>query len=112
MKPLALSTVLLLVLFCSAEAATVGRASYYGAGGRTSNGERAGRFTAAHRTLPFGTRVRVTNQKNNRSVTVRINDRGPFAQGRMIDVSAPAARALGFRSKGVAQVKVEQMGKR
>jgi rare lipoprotein A len=67
-------------------------------GGMTSSGERftAEKFTAAHRTLPFGTLVRVTNLRNDRSVVVRINDRGPFNKGRIIDVSPAAARALRF----------------
>ncbi|GAB4068905.1 hypothetical protein GCM10028812_29600 [Ancylobacter sonchi] len=81
-------------------------ASYYGYGGRTANGERhnAQALTAAHRTLPFGTKVRVTNTANGRSVVVRINDRGPFIRGRIIDVSTAAADSLGFRSRGVARV--------
>ncbi len=67
-------------------------------GGRTASGERvrSGGLTAAHRTLPFGTLVRVTNRGNGRSVVVRINDRGPFVRGRVIDVSRAAARVLGF----------------
>ncbi len=67
-------------------------------GGRTASGERvrSAGLTAAHRTLPFGTLVRVTNRGNGRSVVVRINDRGPFVRGRVIDVSPAAARALGF----------------
>lgn len=83
-----------------------GKASYYGYGGRTANGERhnAQAMTAAHRTLPFGTRVRVTNKANGKSVVVRINDRGPFIRGRVIDVSTGAAEALGFRSRGVTTV--------
>ncbi len=55
-----------------------------------------GAMTAAHKSLPFGSRVRVTNKRNGRSVTVRINDRGPFVRGRVIDLSPAAARALGF----------------
>jgi rare lipoprotein A len=88
--------------------ATTGMASYYGYGGRTANGERhnAAAMTAAHRTLPFGTRVRVTNTSNGRSVVLRINDRGPFVRGRVIDVSTGAADALGFRSRGVAKVDI------
>ncbi len=80
-----------------------GIASIY-SGGRTANGERASVFglTAAHRTLPFGTMVRVTNRHSGRSVVVRINDRGPFVRGRVIDVTPAAARALGFA--GLAQV--------
>ena len=61
-------------------------------------------FTAAHRTLPFGTRVRVTDPKNGRSVIVTINDRGPFGRGRVIDVSLGVARALGMISRGVIHV--------
>ena len=64
----------------------------------------SGRPTAAHRTLPFGTKVKVTNKRNGRSVTVRINDRGPFVHGRIIDLTPAAARALGF--SGLAPVKV------
>lgn len=85
----------------------VGKASYYAPGGRTASGAHVGAYTAAHRSLPFGSRVRVTNLRNNRSVVVTINDRGPFAGGRVIDVSAQAADTLGFRSAGVAHVKVE-----
>ena len=64
-------------------------------------------FTAAHRTLPMNTRVRVTNRKNGRSVELRINDRGPYARGRIIDVSKAAARALDMVSDGVVPVSVE-----
>jgi rare lipoprotein A len=76
-----------------------GIASIYGVGsGRTANGERSNvrGMTAAHKTLPFGTRVAVTNRKNGRSVVVRINDRGPFVRGRVIDLTPAAARAIGF----------------
>lgn len=88
--------------------ATSGMASYYGYRGRTANGEHhdARALTAAHRTLPFGTRVRVTNASNGRTVVVRINDRGPFIKGRVIDVSTAAAEVLGFRSRGVAKVQL------
>jgi rare lipoprotein A len=76
-------------------------------GGRTASGERAspGALTAAHRTLPFGTMVRVTNRSSGRSVVVRINDRGPFVRGRIIDLTPAAARALGF--SGLANVEVD-----
>jgi peptidoglycan lytic transglycosylase len=79
----------------------------YSSGSKTASGERANPtgLTAAHRTLAFGTQVRVTNRRNGRSVTVRINDRGPFVRGRVIDVTPAAARALGF--SGVAPVKLE-----
>jgi rare lipoprotein A len=96
----------LVALSCNAEAAWVGKASYY-SGRRTANGAHVGAFTAAHRTLPFGSQVRVTNLTNNRSVVVTINDRGPFRGGRVIDVSTSAAEALGFRSAGLAQVMIE-----
>jgi rare lipoprotein A len=66
-------------------------------------------MTAAHRTLPFGTLVRVTNKRNGRSVIVRINDRGPFVRGRIIDMSAAGARAIGF--SGVTQVSVAVVGR-
>jgi rare lipoprotein A len=82
-----------------------GMASHYShAGRKTANGERANPrgMTAAHRTLPFGTRVRVTNKRNGRSVVVRINDRGPFVRGRVIDLTTSAARAIGF--SGLAPV--------
>ncbi len=89
-----------------------GWASWYGPrfhGRRTANGERFNKFhlTAAHRTLPFGTRVRVTNLQNGRSIVVRINDRGPYIQGRIIDLSYAAARQLDMHHQGIIQVKVE-----
>lgn len=86
-----------------------GIASIY-SGGRTANGERAlpHRLTAAHRTLPFGTLVRVTNRRNGKSVVVRINDRGPFVRGRVIDVTPAAAQALGF--SGLAPVTLATIG--
>jgi rare lipoprotein A len=86
-----------------------GIASVY-SGGRTANGERAHAhgLTAAHRTLPFGTKVRVTNKRNGKSVVVRINDRGPFIRGRVIDVTPAAARMLGF--SGLAPVVLDIEG--
>jgi rare lipoprotein A len=101
----------LLVLGSSAAVAESGVASVYGyAGSKTASGERAnpGGFTAAHRTLPFGTQVRVTNRRNGQSVMVRINDRGPFVRGRVIDITPAAARALGF--SGLAPVSLEASG--
>jgi rare lipoprotein A len=87
-----------------------GIASVY-SGGPTANGEVAlsSGLTAAHRTLPFGTMVRVTNQSNGRSVMVRINDRGPFVKGRIIDLMPAAARAIGM--DGLADVTVDVVGK-
>lgn len=87
----------------------VGNASFYGYRGRTASGGHVGAFTAAHRSLPFGTKVRVTNLVNDRSVIVTINDRGPFVRGRVIDVSTNAAQSLGFRVAGVVRVKVETL---
>jgi rare lipoprotein A len=90
----------------------VGRASWYGAkfhGEPTASGETFDmeELTAAHRTLPFGTRVRVTNEANGRSVVVRINDRGPFGGRRIIDLSRRAAELIGIKKKGVAPVRIE-----
>jgi rare lipoprotein A len=93
--------------FSSAAMAESGIASIYAySGEKTANGERArpNGLTAAHRTLPFGTRVRITNKRNGRSVIVRINDRGPFVRGRIIDVTPAAAHVLGF--SGLAPVTV------
>ena len=94
--------------------AKIGQASWYGgefAKRRTANGERfdPSGMTGAHRTLPLGTMVRVTNLRNGRSVLVRITDRGPFRRGREIDLSYGAARALGMAQRGVAQVKIERL---
>jgi rare lipoprotein A len=98
-------------------AQSVGQASFYGnepgeGGPLTANGERynPGGLTAAHRTLPFGTRVRVTSPNTGRSVVVRINDRGPFVGGRAIDLSVGAARALGLTSSGVGTVRMDVLG--
>jgi rare lipoprotein A len=95
--------------------AEVGMASFYGAaheGQRTASGSRyhPDRLTAAHRTLPFGSRARVTNLDNGRSVIVTITDRGPFRKGRIIDLSKRAARRLGFVRQGTARVRVEPLG--
>jgi rare lipoprotein A len=93
-------------------ASETGYASYYGRefhGRRTASGERFDRkdLTAAHRTLPFGTRVRVTNLENGKSVVVRITDRGPFRKGRVIDVSKRAAKVLDFVREGTVRVRLE-----
>jgi len=69
-------------------------------------------MTAAHRTLPLGTMVRVTNLNNHRSVVVRINDRGPFSRGRIIDLSPAAARALGIRDQGLMRVRIDVVSER
>ncbi len=90
-----------------------GQASYYGygAGSQTASGARfnPNAMTAAHRTLPFGTKVRVTNKRNGKTVIVTINDRGPFIRGRIIDLSTAAAGVIGMRSSGVAPVLVERI---
>jgi rare lipoprotein A len=93
-----------------------GRASWYGPGfhGRkTASGEifNQNAMTAAHRSLPFGTKVKVTNMKNGRSVVVRINDRGPYSGGRIVDLSAAAARVIGMKTAGVAPVTIQILGR-
>jgi rare lipoprotein A len=97
--------------------AEIGRASWYGTrtgglhGERTASGERfdATTLTAAHRTYPFGTRLRVTNLANGLSIVVRVNDRGPALRERIIDVSRAAAGALGFQRRGTARVRIERL---
>ena len=89
-----------------------GEASWYGPGffgNRTASGEvyQPGTMTAAHRTLPFGTKVRVTNLWNGRSEVIRINDRGPFVHHRVIDLGHGAASSLGLTASGIAQVRLE-----
>lgn len=88
-----------------------GIASYYWQDQMTANGERFDKtqLTAAHRTLPFGTRVKVTNLTNGRSVVVRINDRGPFKAGRIIDLSEAAAKHIDMTSKGLVRVALDVM---
>jgi rare lipoprotein A len=89
--------------------ASYGLASYYSYDPQTASGEKFDprELTAAHRTLPFGTRLRVTNVATGRSVTVRVNDRGPFVPGRVVDVSRSAAESLGMTGQGVAKVKLD-----
>jgi rare lipoprotein A len=101
---------LLCVSFVGIAHAESGIASVYAyAGGKTASGERANphALTAAHRTLPFGTMVKVTNKRNGNTVFVRINDRGPFTKGRIIDLTPAAAQKLGF--SGLAPVVVSSM---
>ncbi|MCJ2378219.1 septal ring lytic transglycosylase RlpA family protein [Vibrio sp. ZSDZ34] len=90
----------------------VGQASWYGRkyhGKLTASGERYNKraYTAAHRTLPFGTIVRVTNTTNSKSVDVKINDRGPFVKGRIIDLSKKSFEQIGDINKGLASIKIE-----
>lgn len=96
----------------SSELVATGKASWYGGdfhGGRTANGERYDMesMTAAHRSLPFGTKVKVTNLENGNECVVRINNRGPYRRGRMLDLSKAAARQLGILRRGICQVKME-----
>lgn len=102
---------------CSRKITETGKASYYADsfdGKRTASGEtfHQRQLTAAHRTLPFGTRVTVTNIANGKSVKVRINDRGPFVAGRVIDLSHKAASRLGMINTGVANVEVKYKKKK
>ena len=98
--------------YASGDYPQYGKASWYGGkfhGKRTASGERFNKheFTAAHRKLPFGTIIRVTNIRNGKEVYVRINDRGPFVKGRILDLSLASAEALHFNRKGVIRVKIE-----
>lgn len=102
---------------CSRKITENGKASYYAdkfEGRRTASGEtfRQNGLTAAHRTLPFGTKVTVINISNGKSVKVRINDRGPFSQGRVIDLSKKAAKRIGMLTTGVAVVEVKYKKKK
>ena len=91
------------------QVASKGIASFYTGDQQTASGEKFNThdLTAAHRTLPFGTRLRVTNVATGRSVTVRVNDRGPYIPGRVVDVSGSAANELGITESGIAKVKVD-----
>jgi len=89
-----------------------GNASWYGGkfhGRKTASGERFDkyRYTGAHKMLPFGTIVKVTNLRNGKDVYVRVNDRGPYVSGRILDVSRAAAEVIGLKKRGIARVKVE-----
>ena len=94
--------------YASVAHAQVGFASYYRSG-PNANGERFNPqgMTAAHRSLPFGTRVRVENVRTRKSVVVRINDRGPFVRGRVIDLAFGAARMIGLHAMGIAKVSLQ-----
>jgi len=110
-------TMLLALSSCARKITETGKGSYYAdkfEGRPTASGEKfdQDKMTAAHRTLPFGTKVTVTNVANGRSVTVTVNDRGPFAAGRVIDVSKKAARKLGMVEAGVATVKIKYKRKK
>ncbi|KAA0699224.1 septal ring lytic transglycosylase RlpA family protein [Neorhizobium sp. P12A] len=97
----------------AASAATgCGGASWYSLGSRTASGERmsSSTLTAAHRSLAFGTRLKVTNRHNGRSVVVRVNDRGPFIRGRVLDLSRAAAQNIGMVASGTASVCYQVVG--
>ena len=98
-----------LVATAPAAGGFVGRASFY-SGGRTASGGFVGAATCAHRFLPFGTRVLVTNLANLRQMVLVVNDRGPFVGGRIVDVSRTAASALGMLQSGVANVRMQVVG--
>jgi rare lipoprotein A len=107
-----ITLILFLIALSAASQVQTGKASFYAdkfEGTPTANGERyrASKLTAAHKTLPFGTKVRVTNLANNESVVVTINDRGPFVEGRIIDVSKSAAEKLNFFNQGTTDVRLE-----
>ena len=103
--------------FISLHAQQRGKASFYSrqaTGARTSSGERLHHrdFTCAHRTHPFGTLLKVKNLSNGKEVVVRVNDRGPFGRGRIVDLSWGAAKALGMLSQGVVDVEITPVGKK
>lgn len=112
-RPAVLALALLLAGTCQAKA-ECGIASWYGWGEKTANGEEYDltAMTAAHRTLPFGSVVRVENLRNGREVFVRINDRGPFVEGRVIDLSLGAALEIGLARPGIAPVRITALDPR
>lgn len=110
-----LAAILTFTLSQQALAQADGKASYYGSkfhGRRTSDGSRYHKdsLTCAHRTLPFGTLLKVTNKKNGKEVVVKVTDRGPYVRGRVVDLSFAAAKEIGMISSGVASVEVENVG--
>ena len=111
LRNILLAAILFFATSCARKVTEAGKASYYAdkfQGRKTANGEtfRQRKMTAAHRTLPFGTKVKVTNLDNGRTTKVRINDRGPFVAGRIIDLSRKAASRLNMTRAGVANVKI------
>ncbi len=106
-----LISILSLLYACSPKVSQTGKASYYADkfdGRKTASGEifRNQKLTATHKTLPFGTKVKVTNLNNGKTVKVRVNDRGPFIPGRIIDLSKRAAKKIKLDEEGVAKVKI------
>lgn len=117
MRSIILCLLVCTLFACSRKVTETGKASFYANkfnGRKTASGERFrnSALTAAHKTLPFGTTVKVTNVKNGKSVKVRINDRGPFVAGRIVDLSARAARAIDIHKEGVGTVKVQYKKKK
>ena len=108
----AAATGLFLAVSAGAASAQCGGASWYALTSKTASGERMNpaAMTAAHRSLPFGAKVRVVNQRNGRAVIVRINDRGPFIRGRVIDLSKAAAGKIGMIRAGHAPICIERLG--
>jgi rare lipoprotein A len=99
------------VFFSPVASAETCKASYYSGGGTTASGERfdPDKLTAAHKTLPFGTKVKVKNRANGKTVTVRINDRGPFVSGRCVDLTPKAFKTIATLSQGVVGVTVTKV---
>lgn len=113
LKSIALSTIIAATCACSPayaervkEPGNCGKASWYALGSRTASGERmnAALLTAAHRSMKFGTKLKVVNKHNGKSVVVRVNDRGPFIRGRVLDLSRAAAQNIGMVSSGVGNI--------
>ncbi len=106
MKRILISALAALMLAAPAQALNSGWASFYKSGRLTANGEhfKPMGLTAAHRKLPFGTKLRVTNLKTGKSVLVRVNDRGPFIRGRILDLSLGAANVIGLTHSGVGKI--------
>ncbi|MBD0413161.1 septal ring lytic transglycosylase RlpA family protein [Oryzicola mucosus] len=103
---------LMIAATTTSASAQCGGASWYALNSKTASGERMNpaAMTAAHRSLPFGSKIKVTNKKNGKSVVVRINDRGPFIKGRVLDLSRAAAGQIGFISSGHAPICMERIG--
>nr|WP_307157748.1 septal ring lytic transglycosylase RlpA family protein [Rhizobium paknamense] len=112
MTAVSIATVLGLTPFTAFAGTTCGGASWYALGSRTASGERMNptTLTAAHKSLPFGSKVKVTNRNNGRTVVVRINDRGPYTHGRVLDLSKAAAADIGMIGSGTAKVCYELIG--
>jgi rare lipoprotein A len=106
MKRLLITLTTLAISFSAAHASTTGWCSFYKSGRLTANGEhfKPMGLTAAHRRLAFGTKLQVTNLRNGKTVLVRVNDRGPFIRGRILDLSLGAAKVIGLNNSGIAKI--------